>query len=285
VLACDDLAESYKSALEILNYFQVPPNFPVQSSITAMKERYGWSHLAVALAILFQDINCEWFLFEQWQEFFTSKEWNAETDEFSGRDDDSGRTLAMRAERIIRQLRSGGEDTIDGIVEFLCNAENSSKDPSAFGHAGARRCVELLDEAGIVNRDLHTQCYRLVEKNFVSRNFVPPCPKRLPGGFLRHSSLGLAFSIDGSALNDPSRRLRIVFGLDDRLTPGDAPQSTPALGRLISYAFGLPSASAGTAFLDRFRGGHGPRWLKAVCRDFARELGWTAEGAWPPSIG
>lgn len=285
ILECGDLSRSYSKALDILKRFPVPPELPVQSSITEMKDEEDWPPFAVGLAILLQDVFCHWVLYREWKAFYEGQEWDAERDEFVGRDADTGRTLASRVARVYDQLHRNGSETVKGIVELLCGAEGSPRDPTQFGHFGARRCLDLLVDAGIATYEPTTGTYRIAQRGARIRgSYMPPRPKQPPAGFLRFSDLGPAFTDDRKTFIDESRRLRIVFGLDD-LSSHNGSAKTAALERQIQYAFRLPNPPAGTAFLKKFRSGHGPGWVKALCRNFARtELEWDDERNWPASI-
>jgi hypothetical protein len=114
---------------------------------------------------------------------------------------------------------------------------------------------------------------------------VPNFPARPPSGFFEYGELGKAFSVDQVDLNDRSRTLRILFGHDKALDPDQSPAADAVLERQLGQAFFANDTKAGTKFLEAFREGRSPEWLKALCRDFARdELGWSDSVTWPQSL-
>lgn len=264
IRACGSLEGDYAAAIELLTDFPPIASETPQARLTTAKKHRKASPLAVALAVLLGDLRREYTLFSEWKRLYLECQWDAIEDAFV--DSHGGEdTLAFYTASVARLLKEGV--TLDDVCERL----------SSIGKDGAKRCLSLLVSMKTAEFSPCDRLYTSGSKTF-SRNLVPPFPNPPPANFFDISSLGIAFSSGGKSLNDPSRTMRILFGHDS----GQAESVDNAvLSRQIRPAFGMESDPEATAFLDDFREGRAPEWLKALCREFLRdELGWV-ESEWP----
>lgn len=281
VTVCGDLARAYEDCLKILESFPVPAQGELNCKLTDVKKRLRASNLAAAIAVILQDVRRESALFVQWQRFYSECEWDPEHDRFSGNDAIGKRAIKDWLRMISKKLAREGSVTDLEVVEWF-RVAGVPEDPDQKQRPGAVRCLRLLQNMEVA-KYLKGQ-NRYVSGRPFSDDDVPELPDTPPAGFFAHSELGKAFSLDGSQPNDPSRTLRILFGHDKVLESGQAPAADSVLERQLGQAFGL-SNKAATKFLESFREGHSYPWLKALCRDYARdELGWTDTATWPKSL-
>lgn len=278
VAACGDLTHAYQDALKILQRFPVWAKGAVKGKLTETKAQLDVSPLAVALAILLQEIRCEHALFVEWTRFYATYEWDHENDKFLDNEAQDSRTLQGWLSKASNLLKAGPVRSLD-VVDMFHEA-GACGDPDNFKHDGAVRCLKLLESLGVAEFDSRSNAYRKGDHDFAIQS-VPEFPNPPPEDFFKHCELGLAFSLDRKKKMDPSRTLRILFGHDvaGKKASGDA-----VLERQLGQALGLGEEAA-TSFLKAFRKGDSPRWLKEVCREFAREvLQWKNSASWPRSL-
>lgn len=282
VMKLGSLAHDYEKALEILAYFPELPEGDVDLKLTDVKSQLRATNLATALAILLQDVRREHIVSEEWSTFYQSQEWDPSTNMFTGQES-LNINIKGYLERILKAWKHNDVWHIADVVTYF-HCSDVSIDPDQGNPPSANFCLELLRELGLATRAPNTDSYSRTNQSF-SPGALPPFPKTPPRGFFSHSRLGKAYSFDEIGLNDPSKILRILFGYES-FSEGPQKSGNAVLERQIGQAFGWVN-SDGTKFLEAFREGRAPEWLKELCRDYARDpshLNWADPARWPKSI-
>ena len=254
VAACSRYHDVYQSARKVLEHFvDMPP--AKRLSVVEGDDKFGEG--AIALAILLKYVEGQRRLFLDWKTAYETFGWLAASDLFVDEHADS-KTLKAYVRDVAQFFSSQKGETFHS-AELKERLEH-------IAPLTINRCVAiLLALACIVSRPDGSLEYCADYKGT-----TPPIPPDFEGPLSISAGVPREFALSSRKF------LALAFGY-----PADNYNSLQ--GRLAK-AFGEPGRPGGREFFDRFELGEAPPYVKALCRQYALELGWEDQRLWPKAL-
>lgn len=272
VAACGNLTRTYSQALCVLGTF---PPIRIEASdvsLTKFIKDNVITDQAAALAILLQHVAYNHKLDELWRAAFVSCGYDPARDVFCSETDV---TLQTWLDRVYRIAKSSIDEL--SLGDFKNRLNENAAEFGRVSKAGLTRLLALLVSLRWLVSDPDTAEYRATKAAVTGD--IPRLPADTPEGFLLVSGLTDDYQ-DGNDLREIPGVMLHLFGHDEA-SPFRRSDNHNGLPRIIASGFALDSNDAATRFLDAFREGTMPGWVREICRQFARQLPDWDQARWP----
>ncbi len=254
VQECSHLHDVYERALRVLEHFSQDSTH----NLTTV-ENGAFTAEDIAFAILFKYVEQQCFMHRAWMHAFEHYSWDQSHDRFIDTPGNSKtlRTLVGDVANVFSSRANRAQTFFAAdLKEALPDIELKT----------ITRCLDILLSLGHVKR-LH-------ESEYGFKTEFKSAAISLPTDFAGELSTSAGLS---EPLTLPPRQyLAVAFGYDRK-------NYNSVQGRL-SKAFGPPGRNAGREFFERFLDGEAPPYVKILCRQYARAIGWASQSVWPRAL-